>query len=217
MECLLKNVSVLIEEVSASSANYDSGRNLLSKLVRNYLTNNIALILQFLTLKNVAMSRSALEVLSRLQFETGDNCQSHLLLIESLTGCFFEYLDKNEELFRLCWKILSNLGKSSASFALIMRKFLEKLSILQQPPKAAPSKKTETSLFNEVRQSKSMPVNIMGVGVIGNGVKRMRVNENHAEKVEKINETVAVFLANQIVTDGNGNSLAKVEFDRLNT
>ena len=71
MECLLKNVSVLIEEVSASSANYDSGRNLLSKLVRNYLTNNIALILQFLTQKNVAMSRSALEVLSRLQFETG--------------------------------------------------------------------------------------------------------------------------------------------------
>ena len=62
-----------------------------------------------------------------------------------------------------------------------------------------------------------MPANIMGVGVIGNGVKRMRVNENDAEKVEKINETVAVFLANQIVTDANGNSLAKVEFDRLNT
>ena len=49
-----------------------------------------------------------------------------------ILGFFFEYLEKNDELFRLTWNILSELCRNSASFGLVMRKFFEKLRNLSE-------------------------------------------------------------------------------------
>ena len=217
---ILNNISVLVEEVPESSSNYDSGRNLLAQQVRKYLTVNIAMVLQFLVKKDNEMTKSALEVLARLQFESMEKPVSHLLLVETLTGCFFDYMEDNDELFRLCWKILSQLAKSTASFGLIMRKFFERLKNLSAQSQVEESKndmtdKKHLSLFTLVRATKPKASNVMGVGQIGNGVKRIKLETNEDRlKKENINEMIAIFITNQVITDGNMNN---VEFDRLNT
>lgn len=78
---------MLIEEVSESSLNFDSGRHLLSQLIRKFLASNISLTLEFLVTNDTEMSKLALEVLSRVKIGSDiEHSVSHLLLIETLTG-----------------------------------------------------------------------------------------------------------------------------------
>jgi len=109
-----------------------------------------------------------------------DSSVSHLLLVETLTGCFFDYMEENDALFRLSWKILTQISRSTASFGLIMRKFFEKLKNLstQNLPgkaKAVSPEKKHISLFEQVRATKPTASKVMGVGIIGNGVKRIKL------------------------------------------
>ena len=84
---LLQNVSVLMEEVSESSPAFDSGRHLLSQLIRKFLAKNISPTLEFLVTNDTEMSKLALQVLSRVKIGADiDHSVSHLLLIETLTG-----------------------------------------------------------------------------------------------------------------------------------
>lgn len=76
-----------MEEVSESSPNFDSGRHLLSQLIRKFLASNISLTLEFLVTNDTEMSKLALEVLSRVNIGSDiEHSVSHLLLIETLTG-----------------------------------------------------------------------------------------------------------------------------------
>ena len=128
-------------------------------------------------------------MLNRLQIKSNLDSVSHLLLIETLTGCFFEEMGSDGELFRHTWKILSKLAGEAASFGLIMRKFFEKLRnvMVDQNQRLVipiPKEKCHVSLLEKVRKPMPKASKLMGVGIIGNGVKRLRV-ETGDEKDHK--------------------------------
>ena len=184
--------------------------------------------------------------------------------LDLIVGFFFEYLEKNDELFRLTWNILSELCKNSASFGLVMRKFFEKLRNLSEERNLAkiksekelkqpsllsqglgrkfkrfylPANFAEQNKFKKysliyyasyqvkpiffglirpkkVRQPKPKMANVMGVGIIGNGIKRIKIETpDEISKRENLNETVAIFVSKQL----RGDEKNEKNFDRLNT
>ena len=56
--------------------------------------------------------------------------------------------------------------------------------------------------------------NVMGVGIIGNGLKRIKIETSEEiSKRENLNETIAIFVSKQL----RGDEKSEKNFDRLNT
>ena len=66
----------------------------------------------------------------------------------------------------------------------------------------------------KVRQPKPKMANVMGVGIIGNGLKRIKIETpEEISKRENLNETIAIFVSKQL----RGDEKSGKNFDRLNT
>ena len=161
-------------------------------------------------------TKSALKLIQRLKIDKFDVPPvSNMLLIETLMNLFFTLIGPNrnleeEEVFNSTWKLLTELSSSMSSFSFILRKTLEKLakiSVPENPDKLKKSKKV--NLLSQLENySKSNGIGqVMGVGQIGNGVKRIKMTSDENEKLEHINFTISLFISS--ITNQN-------EFDRVN-
>ena len=161
-------------------------------------------------------TKSALKLIQRLKIDKFDVPPvSNMLLIETLMNLFFTLIGPNrnleeEEVFNSTWKLLTELSSSMSSFSFILRKTLEKLAKISAPEKPEKLKKPKkVNLLSQLESySKSNGIGqVMGVGQIGNGVKRIRMTSDENEKLENINFTISLFISS--ITNQN-------EFDRVN-
>ena len=107
------------------------------------------------------------------------------------------------------WTLLVKLSRDSACYALILRKTIEKLRRISQPPVPTCQKRENTSLLDQVQVNASSSC-VMGLGQIGDGVKRIRVSSDEKERLNEMNYTIALFIAT-ILNEKPG------DFDRVNT
>ena len=161
-------------------------------------------------------TKSALKLIQRLKIDKFDVPPvSNMLLIETLMNLFFTLIGPNrnleeEEVFNSTWKLLTELSSSMSSFSFILRKTLEKLAKISAPEKPeklkTPKKVNLLSQLENYSRSNGIG-QVMGVGQIGNGVKRIKMTSDENEKIENINFTISLFISS--ITNQN-------EFDRVN-
>ena len=141
-------------------------------------------------------TKSALKLIQRLKIDKFDVPPvSNMLLIETLMNLFFTLIGPNrnleqEEVFNSTWKLLTELSSSMSSFSFILRKTLEKLAKISAPEKPEKLKKPKkVNLLSQLENySRSDGIGqVMGVGQIGNGVKRIKMTSDENEKLENIN------------------------------
>jgi len=199
---LCENLYILIEE-----SKDDAGQALLSSNIRATLIDHIAHLMELIDGAEPELIKAGLRLITRLNL--GANHSSNMLLIETLMKLFFGSIDL--DLAATTWSLLVKLSNSdSACYALIVRKTIETLRRISQPPVPTCKKQENTSLLDQVQSTASASSScVMGRGQIGDGVKRIRITSDEQEKLAETNYTIALFIATLLKE--------KAEFDRVNT